>query len=389
MDLNTILQTALKLRASDVHLKVGLPPILRVDGNLAPLREAERLGPEALTAFVNQVMTEPRMRERFEQAHEIDLAYSVAGMGRFRINIFQQRSTYAMVMRAIPVTVPNIKDLNLPPVVEKISAERRGLVLVTGTTGSGKSTTLASMIDYINTSRTCHIVTIEDPIEFLHRDKRSIINQREIGIDTHSFPTALKMALRQDPNVILVGEMRDIETIETALLAAETGHLVMSTLHTVDATETINRIVTVFPPHQQHHVRLQLAAVLKGVISQRLVPRADGGGRVPAVEVLVATARIRDCIANPEKTREIPAAIAAGVSSYGMQTFDQSLMFLLSKGFITYEEALKQCTNRDDFLLKLKGISSTSDLKWDAFERGEGEEEQPGGEPPSVEVERF
>jgi twitching motility protein PilT len=258
-------------------------------------------------------------------------------------------------------------------VIEGVSMEQRGLVLVTGTTGSGKSTTLAAMIDHINSNRTCHIVTIEDPIEFLIRDRRSIVNQREIGVDTQSFANALRAALRQDPDVILVGEMRDFETIETAITAAETGHLVMSTLHTLDATETINRIISVFPPYQQKQVRLQLASILKAVISQRLVPRADGKGRVPALEVLVSTARVRECVADKDRTKELHDAIARGFTTYGMQTFDQSLMHLVRTGLVTYDEALKNVSNADDFALRFRGIASTSDGTWDEFER-DGEE---------------
>jgi twitching motility protein PilT len=253
-----------------------------------------------------------------------------------------------------------VRELNLPVVLEKISMEQRGLVLCTGTTGSGKSTTLASMIDYVNAHRKAHIITIEDPIEFLHRDKKALINQREVEVDTRSFSAALRSALREDPDVILVGEMRDYETIETAITAAETGHLVFSTLHTLDATETINRIISVFPPHQQKQIRLQLAQVLKAVISLRLLPRADGQGRIPAVEVLVSTALIRDYIINKEKTRLIPDAIAQGISQYGMQTFDQSLYALLKRGLITFEEAMLRATNPEEFKLRLQGISSTS-----------------------------
>jgi twitching motility protein PilT len=257
----------------------------------------------------------------------------------------------------------------LPKVLEKIAGEQRGLILVTGTTGSGKSTTLAAMIDHINATETCHIMTIEDPIEFLIRDKRSIVNQREVGVDTMSFGQALKSALRQDPDVILVGEMRDLETIETALTAAETGHLVMSTLHTLDATETINRIISAFPPYQQKQVRLQLGSVLKAVISQRLVPRADGKGRVPAIEVLLATGRVRELIEDKDRTKEIPDAISQGHVTYGMQTFDQSLMGLLKSSLISYDEALRQATNPDDFALRVSGVSGTSDSKWDSFEK--------------------
>jgi twitching motility protein PilT len=266
-----------------------------------------------------------------------------------------------MVFRVIPTTVRTVDELKLPPVIERISEERRGLVLVTGTTGSGKSTTLAAMIDSINRNRTEHIITVEDPIEFLHRDRKSFVNQREVDVDTRSFHEALRGALRQDPDVILVGEMRDYETIETALTAAETGHLVLSTLHTLDATETITRIVSIFPPHQQKAIRLQLASVLKGVISQRLVRNKDNTSRVPAVEVLITTPYIRDCIVNQEKTPLIRDAIAQGTSQYGMQTFDQSLHDLLNRGLISYEQALNGASNRDEFVLRTKGIQTAAD----------------------------
>jgi twitching motility protein PilT len=267
-----------------------------------------------------------------------------------------------LVLRLIPARIQTFKELMLPPVLEKICEEQRGLVLVTGTTGSGKSTTLASMIDYVNTRRVEHVMTIEDPIEFLHRDKKSIINQREVDVDTKQFSLALRSAMRQDPDVILVGEMRDYETIETALLAAETGHLVLSTLHTLDATETVNRIISVFPPHQQKQIRIQLAAVLKSIISMRLLPRADGLGRVPAVEILISTGYIRDCVENKEKTKLIRDAINQGTSQYGMQTFDQSLYLLYKNGLITLEEALRRATNPDEFKLKIQGIQSTADI---------------------------
>jgi twitching motility protein PilT len=313
-------------------------------------------------------MMSSRQKERFKHQLETDIAYSVPGLGRFRCNIFQQRGSVGIVLRLIPSRIQTFKELMLPPVLEKICEEQRGLVLVTGTTGSGKSTTLASMIDYINTRRIEHVMTIEDPIEFLHRDKKSIINQREVDVDTKQFSVALRSALRQDPDVILVGEMRDYETIETALLAAETGHLVLSTLHTLDATETVNRIISVFPPHQQKQIRIQLAAVLKSIISMRLLPRADGLGRVPAVEVLIATAYIRDCIENKEKTKLIRDAITQGTSQYGMQTFDQSLYLLYKNGLITLEEALRRATNPDEFKLKIQGIQSTADLSREEME---------------------
>jgi twitching motility protein PilT len=368
MELNEILQVALRSGASDIHLKAGLPPVFRIDGTLVPLKDARRLPPEEIARMALGIMNEYQ-KEKYRQTNEVDLAYGVPGLGRFRVNVFQQRGSLGVVLRVIPFRIQSIEQLMLPKVLEKIAGEQRGLILVTGTTGSGKSTTLAAMVDFVNASETCHIMTIEDPIEFLIRDKRSIVNQREVGVDTMSFGQALKSALRQDPDVILVGEMRDLETIETALTAAETGHLVMSTLHTLDATETINRIISAFPPYQQKQVRLQLGAVLRAVISQRLVPRADGRGRVPAVEVLLATARVREMVEDKDRTKEISEAIAQGNVSYGMQTFDQSLMWLYRSGLISYEEALRQATNPDDFALRVSGISGTSDSKWDAFEK--------------------
>ncbi len=367
MELNEILKIALKGGASDIHLKPGLPAMFRVDGALVPLKNGERLSPEGVQKMAFGVMS-PAQRQRFDDTREVDLAYGIAGLGRFRVNCFQQRGTVGIVFRVIPFGVKSIEQLHLPKIIETTAMEQRGLILVTGTTGSGKSTTLAAMIDYINSNRTCHIMTIEDPIEFLIRDRRSIVNQREIGVDTQTFASALRAALRQDPDVILVGEMRDFETIETAITAAETGHLVMSTLHTLDATETINRIISVFPPYQQKQVRIQLSSILKAVVSQRLVPRADAKGRVPALEVLVTTARVRECIADKDRTKEIHDAIAKGYSTYGMQTFDQSLMQHVKSGLITYEEALKHVSNPDDFALRFRGIASTSDSTWDNFE---------------------
>jgi twitching motility protein PilT len=289
----------------------------------------------------------------------------VAGLGRFRVNVFQQRGTVGLVLRVIPMQIRTIDELGLPAVLKRIAMEERGLVLVTGTTGSGKSTSLAALIDFMNQQRCSHIMTVEDPIEFLHRDQRSIVNQREVSVDTRSFAQALRSALRQDPDIILVGEMRDFETVETGLLAAETGHLVLSTLHTLDATETINRIIAVFPPHQQKQVRLQLASVLKAVISQRLIPRTDGKGRAPAVEVMISTPFIRDCIVDKEKTHNINGAIAAGTSQYGMQTFDQSIFGLFEQGLVSYEESLRWASNVDEFKLRVQGISTTSDLSRD------------------------
>src|SRR5512147_1280615 len=361
MHINDLLKMASERKASDLHLKVGSHPVLRINGELIPLVETKRLMQEDTIAMAFSIMGN-RQKQKFKDNLEIDIAYSVPGLGRFRCSVFQQRGTVGLVLRVIPVKINTIRDLALPPVLEQIAGERRGLILVTGTTGSGKSTSLAAMIDYINSTRTEHIMTIEDPIEFLHRDKKSLVNQREVEVDTKSFALALRSALRQDPDVILVGEMRDYETIETALTAAETGHLVLSTLHTLDATETVNRIISVFPPHQQKQIRLQLASVLKAAVSMRLVPRADGKGRVPAVEVLRSTAYIRDCIENKEKTKLIRDAISQGTSQYGMQTFDQSLYRLYRSDLISFEEALRQATNPDEFKLKVAGIQSTADM---------------------------
>jgi len=394
LELNEILKIALKGGASDIHMKSGLPPIFRIDGALVPLKNAERLLPDYLEKVAAAIMNSVQ-KERFATNRECDLAYGIAGLGRFRVNVFQQRGTVGVVFRVIPFGVKTIDQLVLPKVVESIANEQRGLILVTGTTGSGKSTTLAAMIEHINSARTCHIMTIEDPIEFLIRDRRSIVNQREIGVDTQTFAAALRAALRQDPDVILVGEMRDFETIETALTAAETGHLVLSTLHTLDATETINRIISVFPPYQQKQVRLQLSSILKAVISQRLVPRADGKGRVPALEVMIATARVRECIGDKDRTKELHDCIAKGFTTYGMQTFDQSLMHLVKQNLVTYEEALKHVSNADDFALRFRGIASTSDGTWDDFDTAEEHADSEAGaapaepEKPEIDLERF
>ena len=360
MNINDLLKIAVESKASDLHLKVGNPPVLRVDGDLRPLTELSRLMQEDTTAMAFSIMS-ARQKQRFQEHFEIDLSYSVPGLGRFRCAVFQQRGKVGVVARVIPARIFNVHELNLPPIVEQICEERRGLVLCTGTTGSGKSTTLAAMVNQINVTRNEHIVTIEDPVEYVHRDRRSLVSQREIDVDTRSFESALRAALRQDPDVVLLGEMRDFETIETAMLAAETGHLVFSTLHTLDATETVTRLISVFPPHHQQQVRLQLSQVLKAVISMRLVPRADGMGRVPAVEVMVSTPYIKECIEVKEKTKYIRDQIQQGTSQYGMQTFDQSLFQLYKAGMITLDEALKRASNKDEFRLKLEGIQLTSD----------------------------
>jgi twitching motility protein PilT len=364
MHVNDLLKIAAEHGASDLHIKAGSYPMMRLQGGLVPVTEEQRLSHEDVVAMSAAVMSRVHA-EKFKDAQEVDLAYGVPGLGRFRVNVFQQRGTVGMVLRVIPTQIKGVDELSLPAVLKKIASEERGLILVTGTTGSGKSTTLAAMVDHINRTRHAHVMTVEDPIEFLHRDNQSIVNQREVSVDTKSFAHALRSALRQDPDVILVGEMRDFETVETGLLAAETGHLVLSTLHTLDATETINRIIAVFPPHQQKQVRIQLASVLKAVISQRLMPSADGKSRVPAVEVMVSTAFIRDCIVDKEKTYQIHSAIAAGTSQYGMQTFDQAIFGLYAQGRVSYEEALRWASNVDEFKLKVQGISTTSDMSRD------------------------
>jgi len=368
MNIDDLLKIAVERGASDLHLKVGNHPVLRIDGMLHPMVELKRLMQENTIAMAFAMMNE-QQKEKFKADHELDMAYSVAGLGRFRCNVFRQRGAVGIVLRVIPTQVKTMADLNLPLVLERIAQERRGMVLVTGTTGSGKSTTLAAMLDNINTHRIEHIITIEDPIEYLHRDKKSIVNQREVGQDTNEFSIALRSSLREDPDVILVGEMRDLETIETAIMAAETGHLVLSTLHTLDAPETVNRIISIFPPHHQKQIRIQLASVLKAVISMRLLPRADAKGRVPAVEILINTPYIQECITDPDKTKLIKDAIQDGVSQYGMQTFDQSLYFLYQKELITYDEALKWATNPDEFKLKKIGLQSAKEMSMEEMEK--------------------
>ena len=361
MNIDDLLRTAMERKASDLHLKVGNYPHLRIDGLLVPLSDQPRITAEEMLNMAFSIMSS-RQKQKFKENNELDMAYGVAGLGRFRVNVFQQRGNVGVVLRVIPTKIRALDELYLPKIVEQICDMPRGLVLVTGVTGSGKSTTLAAMVDRINATRAEHIITIEDPIEFLHRDKMGFVNQREVDVDTPSFASALRASLRQDPDVILVGEMRDLETIATALHAAETGHMVFSTLHTLDAVETINRIIAVFPPPEQKQIRTQLAATVRAVISQRLVRRADSEGRVPAVEVMIATAYVRECILMPEKTRMIREAIAAGTSQYGMQTFDQSLWDLCQQNLITYETALENASNADDFKLRAQGISSTTDM---------------------------
>jgi twitching motility protein PilT len=359
---NTIAQMVQR-NASDLLLKVGRPPTIRLNGDLQGL-EMPPVKPEDLKLLAEQIMT-PRQVKEFSEKKEADFAIGVPGVGRFRTNIYQQRGTLAFAFRAIPYEVKSVRELHLPAILEEIALRPRGLVLITGITGSGKSTALASMINHINQHRRVNVITIEDPIEFLHRDVQSNISQREVGNDTLSFGSALRHVLRQDPDVILVGEIRDVETLDTALKAADTGHLVFSTLHTTDATQTITRILSFYPPHQHQEVRMLLSTALQSIVSLRLVPKADGKGRVPAAEVLVNTATVADNIRDIEKALHIPDLIAQGATSYGMQTFDQSLMKWFKDGMISYESALFYSTNPNEFALRASGVDSASDRKFD------------------------
>ena len=366
--IDDLLQMAMSFGASDLHLRAGSFPVVRINGELRPLMGVNRMSQDETLEMAFSMMSN-RQKMHFKETYEVDIGYGVSGLGRFRVNIFQQRNSIGIVARVISDHAKSFSDLGLPPILSKIAEENRGLILVTGTTGSGKSTTLAAMVDHINQTRNSHIVTIEDPIEFLHKDKKSYITQREVDVDTRSFAEALRGSLRQDPDVILVGEMRDLETMETALVAAETGHLVLSTLHTLDASETLMRIISAFPPYQQKSIRIQLAGLLKAVVSQRLMKSAKGTSRVPAVEVLISTPLIRDYILNEDKTTQIRDAISAGTSQYGMQIFDQSLFYLYQAGLITLEEALRGSTNPDEFRLRLAGIQNTSAMAKEEMER--------------------
>jgi len=360
-DLQAALRRVIETEGSDLHLKVPSRPLIRTHGILEAIPDSDPLGPDDTEAVFKEMLTEPLKLEEFSKENEVDFSYAVPGLARFRVNAFRQRGVISLVCRAIPHVIRTVDELNLPPVIAELAKEERGIILVTGTTGSGKSTTLAAMIDEINRAESKHIVTIEDPIEFLHRDKLSIINQREVGSDTTSFKRALRRVLRQDPDVILVGEMRDEETVSTALSAAETGHLVFSTLHTVDAPETVNRIVDFFPPHQQQQARAMLAGTLKGVISQRLVRTPDGRGRVATCEVLRMTGRVKDMIMNPQETGRLTEVIFEG-ENYGMQTFDQALLKHVQAGRVSMEEALRAATHPHDFklLVSSDGQRSTS-----------------------------
>jgi twitching motility protein PilT len=362
-DYRGVLRQMLDENASDLHLKVGCAPTLRVDGQLKTLNMPS-LRSDDMKALADQIMP-PKRRREFDEVKEADFALGVPGIGRFRVNAFQQRGTIAYAFRVVPFQAQTIAELNLPPVVEQIALKPRGLVLVTGITGSGKSTALAAMIQYINQNRSANIITIEDPIEFLHRDNKARINQREVGTDTATFEQALRRVLRQDPDVLLVGEIRDLPTLDTAMKAADTGHMVFSTLHTTDATQTINRILSFYPPHQQAEVRFLLASALEAVISLRLIPRSDKAGRVPACEVLVNTAAVRDNIRDMSKSLNIPELIAEGTMQYGMQSFDQSLMNWYKQGVISYENALYYATNPSEFALRVEGVAGASDAKWE------------------------
>jgi twitching motility protein PilT len=374
LNIRTVLEKMIAARASDLHLKVGTAPVVRVDGVLYTLDEAAP-GSQDLRDAIQGMLNEEQ-RAVFAQQHEIDFAFGVSGLARFRANIFMQRGTPALALRHVPVEVPSLEDLGLPQVVRDLAFSPRGLILVTGRTGSGKSTTLAAMIDAINRTTTRNIITIEDPIEFLHRDRLSFIHQREIGIDTKSFQEGLRYVLRQDPDIILVGEIRNLETMGTSLMAADTGHLVMSTLHTTDVVQSVQRIISFYPPHQHDEVRMALASNLRAVVSQRLVPRKDGAGRVPAVEVMLNTPTVREYILDPEKTPLLHQLVSEGFTQYGMQTFDQSVLGLLREGVITEEEALRNCNNPNELALKLKGIAGTSDRTWQPVDAA-------GGAPPA------
>jgi twitching motility protein PilT len=362
----TVLQLLVQRGASDLHLKVGRPPTLRLHGELTPL-DMPALRPEDLKLLAEQLMT-PRQVKEFTDNKECDFAIGVPGIGRFRCNVYQQRGSLCYAMRAIPYQARTLEELNLPKVLGDIALRPRGLVLVTGITGSGKSTALAAMIQHLNEQRHANVITIEDPIEFLHRDINCHINQREVGTDTATFAQALRRVLRQDPDVILIGEIRDLETLDTALQAADTGHLVFSTLHTTDATQTISRVLSFYPPHQQAEVRFSLASALQAVVSMRLVPRADKPGRIPACEVLINTQTVRDQIRDMDKTLNIPDLIREGTVQYGMQSFDQSIMAWYTQGIISYESAVFFATSPSEFALRVQGVAGTSDNSWSGFE---------------------
>jgi twitching motility protein PilT len=384
MNLKQMLVEMLNRKASDLHIRVGIRPHLRVNGQLEQIA-TDPVSIDIMGQIVSQILNE-KQQEKFFRKNEMDLALSVAKLGRFRINLFRQRGTTGIAIRAVNTQVPSIEELNLPPIIHDLAKESRGLIIVTGTTGSGKSTTLASLIEDINNERSVNILTIEDPIEYIYRDKKSMISQREVGGDTESFASALRHAFRQDPDVILLGEVRDLETMSIALTAADTGHLVLTTLHTLNVVETVSRIISFFPPHQHQQIRLLLAGTLQAIVCQRLLTRSDMPGRVPALEIMVGTAAIRECIINPEKTASIADLVAEGGIQYGMQTFDQAIMKLYKQGMISFEEAMNQATNPDDFDLRLKGITGAAD-RWD--EEGESSQAESGEAPDTGGFSKF
>jgi len=378
MNLKQMLVEMLNRKGSDLHIRVGVRPHLRVNGRLEQIA-TDPISIDKMDQIISQILNEKQM-ERFKRKNEMDLALSVAKLGRFRINLFRQRGTSGIAIRAVNTSVPTFNELNLPEIIGRLSNENRGLIILTGTTGSGKSTSLAAIIEAMNDTRALNILTVEDPIEYIYRDKKSVISQREVDGDTESFASALRHAFRQDPDVILIGEVRDLETMSIALTAADTGHLVMTTLHTMNVVETITRIISFFPPHQHQQIRLLLAGTLKAIICQRLLTRSDMPGRVPALEIMVNTAAIKECIINPDKTTDIPELMEQGGVQYGMQTFDQSIMKLYKQGMISFEEAMSQATNPDDFDLRLKGITGASD-RWDEEKSGsEASDSDSGGD---------
>lgn len=371
MDIRTILQDMAHRGASDLHMKVGSPPTIRIDGALEAL-DYPPPSPDDLETMAAQIMGEDQLQE-FRTRREVDFAFALQNVARFRANVYYQRSTVAMAIRTVPLEIPTFEDLNLPDVLLNLTQRKRGLVLVTGTVGSGKSTTLASMIDGINRREARNIITLEDPVEFLHRDNLSMISQREVGLDTMTYGHGLKYILRQDPDVILLGEIRDADTMRVALMAADTGHLVFSTLHTTNAPQTVNRILSFFPPHQAEEIRFLMATTLAAIVTLRLVPRANGAGRVPAVEVMVVSDAVREMILDAEKTFLLPQAIQEGVTTYGMQSFDQSLMDLYTRNLITLDEALRAASSPTEFQLRIQGIHAASDTSWGNFEKKDEE----------------
>jgi twitching motility protein PilT len=389
-DLHAALALVVRNEGSDLHLKVGSHPLVRVHGHLGPVEEYDALKAEDTERVLREMLADqPGKLEEFQSDNEVDFSYAVEGLARFRVNAFRQRGTISIVARVIPFAVRTVAELGLPPVINALADEERGLILLTGTTGSGKSTTLAAIIDHINETKSRHVVTIEDPIEYLHTDRNSVINQREVGMDTESFARAMRRVVRQDPDVILIGEMRDEETVRTALSAAETGHLVLSTVHTLDAAETVNRIIDFFPLHEQSQARAMLAGTLKGVVSQRLVPTPDGNGRVAVCEILRMTGRARDMIMDPDETGRLREVIAEG-EYYGMQTFDQALLRHYQAGRVSMEDALRVASSPHDFklLVAAEGRTSTSMHDLGAGERGE-EEERRTPEPSAPEPRSF